>query len=144
MDEHPGEEEQDSCGGMISHAWMLCDVLLKKMELRRQLLASYEKRDFETLEVLIDRNIPELLDALDGLLETFRKEWMRSYKSWGFEVVGIKVAGVSERIRETSRRIEELLDGRADRIEELEVVPGGRGCISETRYRMIATGAWFI
>ena len=144
MDEHPGEEEQDSCGGMISHAWMLCDVLLKKMELRRQLLASYEKRDFETLEVLIDRNIPELLDALDGLLETFRKEWMRSYKSWGFEVVGIKVAGVAERIRETSRRIEELLDGRADRIEELEVVPGGRGCISETRYRMIATGAWFI
>lgn len=144
IDENPGEEEKNSCAGMITHAWMLADVILRKMELRRQLLASYAKRDFETLAALAERNIPELLDALEGLQETFRKEWMRSYKSWGFEVVGIKVAGVAERMRETARRIEELLDGSVDKIEELEVIPGGGGYIWENRYRMIATGAWFI
>ena len=144
IDEHPGEAEEDFCGGMVIHARMLADVLLKKMVLRRQLLASYAKRDFDTLNVLLQRNIPELLDALEGLQETFRKEWMRSYKSWGYEVVGIKVAGVAERVRETGRRIEELLDGTSERIEELEVSGGGGGYVWENRYRMIATGAWFI
>lgn len=135
---------EDAKAGCFNHAWLLADVLTRKLELRKQLLASYERRDFDTLEVIIDRYIPELLDALDALLDSFRYEWMRSYKSWGFEVIQIKIAGLAERYRELSRRLEELLDGTSDRIEELEIRPQARGDVWETRYRMIATGSWFI
>ena len=135
---------EDTRAGHINHAWLLADILTKKLELRRQLLASYKRRDYDTLEVIIHRYIPELLDTLDALLDSFRLEWMRSYKTWGFEVVQIKIAGLAERYRELSRRIEELLDGTASEIAELEINPQTRGDIWETRYRMIATGSWFI
>lgn len=40
-------------------------------------------------------------------------------------------------------RIDELLEGRIEKIDELELEPEARG-FRETRYRMLATGGWFI
>ena len=68
---------------------------------------------------------------------------MRSYKYDGFEVMQIKLGGLKERYRETSRRIQELIEGKITSIPELELQPDTMG-VCETRYRMVATGGWFI
>ena len=55
----------------------------------------------------------------------------------------LRLAGLRERYAELARRIDELLEGRIEKIDELELEPEARG-FCETRYRMLATGGWFI
>ena len=113
------------------------------MELRLQLLEAYKKRDRQTLEAIRGAKIDAVISALDGLNDSFRRQWLRSYKYYGLEVMQIKLAGLKERYRETSRRIEELLTGKIDSIPELEVEPAALGS-TDPRYRMAVTGSWFI
>ena len=57
----------------------------------------------------------------------------------------IRLSGLSERFKETARQIREYLEGSRTSLAELEPsedipVIG----ITENRYRMCATGGWFI
>jgi len=133
----------DNRAGQVNHAWNVLNVLVRKIEIRMILMRNYAKRDFDNLEMLCEREIPEMLDALEGLNDSFRAQWFRSYKSYGLEVMQIRLAGLRERYLELARRIDELLDGERDRIEELEI-PLETIYQPEYRYRMLATGGWFI
>ncbi|OGV48783.1 MAG: hypothetical protein A2X49_13825 [Lentisphaerae bacterium GWF2_52_8] len=133
----------DTNAGHIDHAWNICNVLIKKIEFRIALLNAYEKENRTELAALKSSAIPELLEAIQGLNASFRKQWFRSYKPYGLEVMQIKLAGLCERYRELARRIDEYLDGRIPSLGELELKPETRGFV-DSRYRMIATGGWFI
>lgn len=76
-----------------------------------------------------------MIEAIDGLMESFRVQWLRNCKSWVPEVMQIKPAGLCERYRELARRLEKV----ATRIEEPEPEPETLGS-PDSRYRMIATG----
>ena len=134
---------EDRGAGIINHAWNLLNVLAKKVELRMVLVHAYKKRDFSTLGVVAEKYVPEMIDALEGLNDSFRDQWFRGYKSYGLEIMQIRLAGLRERYAELARRIDELLDGRIEKIDELELEPQTLG-LGETRYRMLATGGWFI
>ena len=134
---------EDRAAGIVNHAWNILNVLAKKVELRLVLLNAYGRRDFSTLGVVAEKYVPEVIDALEGLNDSFRDQWFRGYKSYGLEIMQIRLAGLRERYTELARRIGELLDGRIDRIDELELRPETAG-LGETRYRMIATGGWFV
>ncbi|NLF92547.1 MAG: beta-N-acetylhexosaminidase [Oligosphaeraceae bacterium] len=133
----------DRSAGYIDHAWHCANTLLLKVELRLQLLAAYKTRDRHALSAIQGAKIDAVISALDGLNDSFRRQWLRSYKYYGLEVMQIKLAGLKERYRETSRRIGELLAGEIDSIPELEAEPETLGS-TDTRYRMAATGSWFI
>ncbi len=134
---------EDRSAGIINHAWNLLNVLARKTELRAVLVNAYKKRDFSTLGVVAEKYVPEVIDALEGLNDSFRDQWFRGYKSYGLEIMQIRLAGLRERYAELARRIDELLEGRIEKIDELELEPEARG-FCETRYRMLATGGWFI
>ena len=133
----------DHSAGYIDHAWHCANALLLKVELRLQLLEAYKKRDRQTLAAIQGAKIDAVISALDGLNDSFRRQWLRSYKYYGLEVMQIKLAGLKERYRETSRRIGELLAGEIDSIPELDANPVTLGS-TDTRYRMAATGSCFI
>ncbi len=133
----------DTKAGHINHAWNICDTLIKKLEFRTALLKAYHENDRASLLKLKDKAVPDVIEAIQRLNESFRIQWSRSYKSYGLEVMQIKLAGLCERYRETGRRITEYLDGRTASIHELELNPEAKGSI-DSRYRMIATGGWFI
>ncbi len=133
----------DRSAGYIDHAWHCANALLQKVELRLQLLKAYKKRDRNALKAIRGAKIDAVISALDGLNDSFRRQWLRSYKYYGLEVMQIKLAGLKERYRETSRRIGELLSGEIASIPELELNPETLGS-TDTRYRMAVTGGWFI
>ncbi len=133
----------DMRAGHINHAWNICNALIKKLEFRTSLLKAYHENDRAELSRLKDDAIPDVIEAIQALNESFRVQWSRSYKSYGLEVMQIKLAGLCERYRETGRRIAEYLDGKTTSIHELEVKLETKGLV-DSRYRMIATGGWFI
>ena len=137
----PHREDCDS--GQINFVWNVANVLVKKIELRQMLEHAYAKHDFNTLETISERYIPDLIDAVDGLLETFREQWKRSFKSYGLELMQIRLGGLCERYRELSRVIDEFIHGEADSIPELEVEHKPAG-IMPTTYHETATGCFFI
>ena len=134
---------EDRAAGIVNHAWNILNVLAKKVELRLVLLNAYAKRDFSTLGVVAEKYVPEVIEAVEGLNESFRDQWFRGCKSYGLEIMQIRLAGLRERYEELARRIDELLDGRIETIDELELHPECAG-LGETRYRMLATGGWFV
>ena len=46
--------------------------------------------------------------------------WLRNAKSFGYELLDIKLGGVLTRLASHKRRIESYLDGSVSRLEELE------------------------
>ncbi|OGV47182.1 MAG: hypothetical protein A2017_02460 [Lentisphaerae bacterium GWF2_44_16] len=133
----------DKNAGHINHAWNICDTLIKKLELRLRLLKAYTENDRAALLELKEKYIPDVINAIQSLNDSFREQWMRSYKSYGLEIMQIRLAGLCERYRETGRRIQEYLDGKTSSIHELELRPETKGLV-DPRYRMTATGGWFI
>ena len=133
----------DRSAGHLNFAWNLAHVLVLKLELRKMLEHAYAKHDFNTLETISERYIPDLIDGIDGLLEAFRFQWKRSFKSYGLELMQIRLGGLCERYRELSRVIEELIHGEIDAIPELETELPTRKGIPAT-YHEIATGGFFI
>jgi hypothetical protein len=68
----------------------------------------------------VRRRVPAMMAAVDGLLASFRRQWYRRNKTFGLEIVQIRLAGLRERYREIGQRLDELIDGRAAGIAELD------------------------
>ncbi|MFN2351953.1 MAG: beta-N-acetylhexosaminidase, partial [Kiritimatiellia bacterium] len=82
---------------------------------------AYAERDRQRLEHLQSRNIPAILNSLSDLQKAFRRQWLRRNKPSGMEVVQIRLAAQQTRFAETATRLGELLDGKIDRIDELDL-----------------------
>ena len=141
--EHVEPFRNDMEAGSYDYAWHIADVLIRKLEIREKLLTAYAARDDITLAEIARKDIPEVLAAVDGLLQAFRTQWRRSFKSFGMELMQIRLGGLKERYRETAAVIEELLSGRIEHIGELEVKHKPSGYIPN-KYALIATGGFFI
>ena len=137
------EHRCDQNAGHLNYAWNVANVLIQKLELRQRLLIAYAKRDYNTLELINERYIPDVLDAIDGLLEAFRVQWKRNFKSFGMELMQIRLGGLSERYRELGRTLDELVHGQIDSIGELEVMIKP-GCFIPHQYYRVATSGFFI
>lgn len=132
----------DCQAGNLEYAWRLCTLLIEKLRFRRLLADGCRAGDRAALSGIPER-IPGVIAAIDAVQESFREQWFRSFKPWGLEIMQIRLAGLAERYRETGRRIQAYLDGKALVPEELVISPQTIGS-TDPRYRMIATGGWFI
>ena len=77
------------------------------------------------------------------LLGAFREQWLRSFKSFGIELMQIRLGGLVERCHELERTLEELTSGAIDAIPELEVTGETIGFLPFT-YHEVATGCFFV
>ena len=57
---------------------------------------------------------------LNAFYESFRAQWMREAKGFGFERHDIRIGGLMQRLKNCSRLLEDYLRGEIDCIEELE------------------------
>ena len=133
----------DNVSGHVNYAWNILNVLVLKLELRRKLEAAYAKRDMHKLGTLREHDLPELLRAFEALLGAFREQWLRSFKSFGIELMQIRLGGLVERCRELERTLEEFTSGAIDAIPELEVTGEPLGFLPFT-YHEVATGCFFV
>jgi len=95
-------------------------VLSEKADLGIHLKEAYDKEDLSTLEELNTKVIPNILENLQ-LMHQFREElWMKDAKPFGYELMDIKLGGVSARLKACQRRIASYLSKEVDKLEELE------------------------
>ena len=81
-------------------------------------------------------------DAVERFEANYRKQWYRRNKTYGYEVMQIRLAGQAARWKELSRRLQELADGVADTIPEVaERIAEPIGVETECKYRFLATAS---
>ena len=141
--EATADHREDHAAGDLNYAWCLANLLIRKIELRQDLLKAYAEKDLEALDDIVQCAIPEVLDAIEGFGEAFRTQWKRSFKSYGLELMQIRLGGLAERCRELSRLLEEYLDGEILSIPELEVKHQPVGPVPHQYFRCV-TGCFFV
>lgn len=103
----------------IKHAALLAELLAKKIALRIKLEGAYIDKNFEELKKVI-AEIPAIINLYDELDKSFRKSWLSCNKVFGLDTIQRRLASLARRYRELSDRINELIDGKIEKIDELE------------------------
>jgi hypothetical protein len=123
--------------GDLAHARLLADLLAKKIQIRAGLEEAYTRRDSEALKK-IAQHAESIIERLAALDASYRRQWLRRNKPFGLEVVQVRIAGLARRYRELADRIGELVEGKIDRIHELEDIPTMPAAVHPA-YRTVST-----
>lgn len=97
----------------------LCDALALKCTLGIRMKEAYDRKDTESLRLCME-DCQKLLGLVKRFHETLAAQWEKENKSFGFEVLDIRVGGVESRIKTAQRKLQAYLDGQLSGIEELE------------------------
>ncbi|MCC7517674.1 MAG: beta-N-acetylhexosaminidase [Verrucomicrobiae bacterium] len=106
----------------FAHAACVLRCLCAKVRARQALEKAWARRDLPALarvRPLIRRTIV----AVDGVLASFRRQWLFRNKPQGLETLQFRLAGLKQRYVELGERIEALVRGEANRFPELEERP---------------------
>ncbi len=107
-------------GYVFNAAARLCDVLSIKYELGLRTRRAYEAGDKEELRRLAENEYKALLKLIPAFERAFLKQWMTDNKPQGFDVQEQRLGGIILRTESCRRRILDYVNGRLERIEELE------------------------
>ena len=109
------------------YAWLIFEVGLKKAELRKNLQKAYLEHDTAYLRYVAEELLPELAGTMEELRDCHKKQWVSTYKMFGYEVHCFRYGGMIARIQEIAERISQYLSGEIEAIEELEAerIPNG-------------------
>ncbi|MBR7117676.1 MAG: beta-N-acetylhexosaminidase [Clostridia bacterium] len=101
----------------IIHA--LSCLLENKASFGVRLKAAYDAKDTDNLRMIADE-CELIIEKIRHLKETHKHAWMEYNKAFGWEVHDIRYGGLIARFETAKERISDYLEGRLDRIEELE------------------------
>ena len=107
-------------GYMYETLCRLCDLLVEKSDCSVRIRRAYRTGDRETLRTIAKGEIPLMSKKLDAFIEAFRNQWYLENKTFGFEIQEMRLGGMRERWASVAERLIGYLDGKYDRIEELE------------------------
>lgn len=134
-----------SYGYLFEHYERLCRALAVKYDLGYRTKTAYKAGDLQALSALL----PEYDSAIrltEEFLEAFRRMWYHDNKAHGFDVQDIRIGGSLQRMKSCRARLGEYVEGRLDRIEELEAPmldiyaePHGKRLPQHNNYAFIAT-----
>lgn len=97
----------------------LCAVMSIKYDLGYLTRKAYQSGDKKGLEVLVC-DYEKLLPMLEDFVATYEKAWFKERKPHGFDVQDIRLGGLIQRTKSCTRRLKDYLDGKIEKIEELE------------------------
>ncbi len=101
----------------------LCRVLAIKTNLGTRLYEAYGNGDKTTLKQIATDDIPATIKALEEFLATYRVQWYRENKSFGFIAQELRIGGLLTRLASVKETLLSYLDGSLEKIEELEYAP---------------------
>lgn len=107
-------------GYLFKTASLLAKTLSTKATLSYETRLAYESKDLEALKKIATEQIPVTMASLEEYLDAARDEWYYDNKTFGFDVIELRIGGLKERLKTAKRTIEEYLDGRRTKIEQLE------------------------
>ena len=105
----------------LAHALNLVEYLKRRIELGLNLETAYLASDKAGLGE-VRKLIPGVVEAIDALLISLRRQWLRRNKPFGLEVLQQRFGGVKQRYLELDQRLAELI---ADEIHEIPELAEG-------------------
>ncbi len=129
----------------------LSAVLSVKSTVGLDIARLYKAGDKSGLRTIASSRLPELQRLTEALRAAHRRLWMATYKPFGWEVLDIRYGGLSARISSAIERIFDYVEGRADKLEELEAErlpfgdtpPDSPVTINSPLYHRIVTASCF-
>ena len=113
-------ERAGAYGYLFETLASLCDALSVKAELSKELYRAYHGNDRESLRKIKEQRIPTVRGMVEDFRVTFRRQWMKESKNFGFDVMDIRIGGVLAQLETAEFLLGEYLSGRIERIDELE------------------------
>ena len=126
---HALSKKSRKYGYVFDTAAKICDVMAIKYELGVKTRAAYQSRDKAELRRLAEEDYAKLLKLINVFARAFEKQWMLENKPYGFDVHDIRLGGLTRRIDSCRRRLLDYVNGKLDKIDELEetVLPFRKG-----------------
>jgi hypothetical protein len=125
--------------GNISLVRELASLLKLKIHTNLAVAGTYEARNKRKLTGA-RKLIVDLTKALTDFEKHYREQWYKRNKTFGYEVMQIRLAGQVARWRELDRRLKDLADGKIKSIPELEEKTSKRVGVHGT-YQFLATAS---
>lgn len=107
-------------GYVFDTAAKLCDVMAIKYELGLRTRRAYEAGDKDELSRLAKNEYVQVAKRIDIFAKAFEKQWFADNKPHGFDVQDHRIGALLRRTDACRRRILDYVNGKIDRIDELE------------------------
>jgi len=117
---HETAKKSRRYGYVFDTAAKLCDVLAIKYELGLRTRNAYEAGDKAELKRLAENEYVQVAKRIDAYARAFEKQWMNDNKPHGFDVQDLRLGGLIRRTDACRRRLLDYVNGKIDRIDELE------------------------
>lgn len=105
---------------LFNNATALCEFLSHKVDLSLLLKEAYDKNDIAKIKILRNTKLQNAIQSLDAFYETFREQWYTENKTFGYEVIDIRLGGLKSRLLSTLRILDDYIDGHILEIPELK------------------------
>lgn len=112
----------DNFSYLFKMEYALAKVLEIKFELSNETKKAYNEKDLNILNNIANIKYPLLIKRIEKFYDELRNMWLNERKPFGFEVQDIRIGGVIQRIKYCRFRLNEYLNNKIDKIEELEEV----------------------
>ena len=111
--------KSDKFGYLFDYTAKLCDVLAAKYTLSADVRKGYENNDRKLLNECVER-IDDCVKKIEEFYLSFENLWFTERKQHGFDVQDVRLGGLVKRMTSCKRRLIEYLDGKLEKIDELE------------------------
>lgn len=110
----------DAVRPLFSYYRTLAALLAVKSTLGIRLADAYLSGDRHAVRRISEQEIPFCIELADSLLLLREKLWMQDVRPQGFEVIDIRMSGVTARLKSAKRRLDAWLEGEVLTLPELE------------------------
>jgi len=113
-------EEGDKNKEDYRYAYLLYKICGKKTEFVKNLRKAYKEGNKAYLERVANMELPQLKAWYEEFVTIHQKQWLDTYKPFGYEVLSFRFGGVMARVDYAKSTLDDYLNGDIDKIEELE------------------------
>ena len=112
-------KRNEDWGYLFKTSQALCEVLAIKFDIGLRTHEAYKNNNKKELAELVGC-YKKLLKKLDIFYHAWKNQWMQENKPHGFDVQDLRIGGLIYRVKSCLERLQQYLDGKLDKIEELE------------------------
>lgn len=111
-------EDNKEYGYLFKKAKALSDLLAVKYEIGVRTRKAYLDKDKQELKNII-ADYDKLSVVVEKYHKAFQNQWFKENKTFGFEIQDIRLGGLSYQIRSCKERLQDFVDDKIEKIDEL-------------------------
>lgn len=116
----PAMTRNGDCNDLFDMYYNLANSLAMKAEMGLRITRAYKAGDKAALKNFAAVELPELRRRVAALRASHMKLWFKRYKAFGWDIFDMRYGSVLTRIDSAAEEINMYLEGKLERLEELE------------------------